>query len=209
MKIVKSYVYEDVEVKLVLLSNGKLQVLYGDAVISTHESGTWNNLKRDSDLLMGFLQLEVEAHVGKNQMEQERKLSLYEYYGIDNPQNGEGNVFESQEEIDKKEARKLILGNKELPKDLAERLLGYKEGNPEYKARTERIMKQFEYYGLDAYCGWDDDIEEETQSIQEMIDISNGMKLVRADQEIPKDLAERLLGYKRKHFVEEHAYIIL
>lgn len=214
VKIVKSYVYEDVEVKLVLLSNGKLQVLYGDAVISTHESGTWNNLKKDSDLLMGFLQLEVEAYVGKNQMEQERRFSLYEYYGIEtgiiyDPPYGEGNVFESQEEIDKREARKLILGNKKLPKDLAERLLGYKEGNPEYKARTERIMKQFEYYGLDAYCGWDDDIEEETQSIQEMMDISEGMKLVRADQEIPKDLAERLLEYKRKHFVEEHAYIVL
>lgn len=66
------------------------------------------------------------------QEEQERRFSLYEYYGIetgviyDTPY-GEGNIFETQEEIDKREVRTLIISNEELPKDLAERLLGYKE----------------------------------------------------------------------------------
>ena len=73
-----------------------------------------------------------EKEIKFMQEEQERRFRLYEYYGLKtgviyDPPYGEGNIFETQEEIDKREARQLILGNKELPKDLAERLLGYKE----------------------------------------------------------------------------------
>ncbi|MBQ8234094.1 MAG: hypothetical protein IJZ36_00745, partial [Bacilli bacterium] len=75
--------------------------------------------------------------------------------------------------------------------------------------KYKRISEQYEYYGLDAYCGWDDNIEEEITPLEELLDVGEGMRLVRIDQEIPKDLAERLLGYKRKHFVEEHAYLVL
>ena len=141
--------------------------------------------------------------IKRMQEEQEKRFSLYEYYGI--PYGylcgggiDEGTYFSNPKNVDRNAARLLIMQDKPIPKDLEERLFKYK-----------RISEQYEYYGLDAYCGWDDNIEEEITPLEELLDVGEGMKLIRANQELPKDLAERLLGYKRKHFVEEHAYMIL
>ena len=141
--------------------------------------------------------------IKRMQEEQEKRFSLYEYYGIPNGYFcgggiDEGTYFSNPKNVDRNAARLLIMQNKPIPKDLEERLFKYK-----------RISEQYEYYGLDAYCGWDDNIEEEITPLEELLDVGEGMRLIRANQELPKDLAERLLNYKKKHFVEEQAYMIL
>lgn len=135
-------------------------------------------------------------------IEQERRLSLYEYYGLEfgvivDPPDGEVKMYETEEEIDKEAARMYILQGVDIPRDLADRLLKYKANDPKIQEREKRIEERFEKYGLVSYLGWDDDIVKEETPIQEMIDVSTAIQLIREDKPIPKDLGERLLEYEK------------
>lgn len=62
--------------------------------------------------------------------EQTLKFEQYDYYGIpygsfDASEEGEG--FKSQKEIDREKARLLIMQGKSIPKELADKLISYKE----------------------------------------------------------------------------------
>lgn len=71
------------------------------------------------------------------QMEQQTlKFQQYEYYGIpyDYFDGAEGEGYKSQKDVDREKARLLILSGKEIPEDLATRLLQYKQ--------NENVKKQ-------------------------------------------------------------------
>ena len=55
------------------------------------------------------------------------RIRKFEYYGIEYNNLDGGELAESKKEKDRDEARILILMGKEIPKDLEERLLRYKD----------------------------------------------------------------------------------
>lgn len=79
-------------------------------------------------MIKSFLPLGYVPQTDEQIAETERREKLYDYYGI--PYG----VFDGEEEIefieiekDRTEAQILIMQGKEIPKDLEERLLRYKE----------------------------------------------------------------------------------
>ena len=77
-----------------------------------------------------FLPLGYVPQTEEQIAETERREKLYDYYGI--PYgifDGDENVDSIEIEKDRTEAQILIMQGKEIPKDLEERLLRYKEEN--------------------------------------------------------------------------------
>jgi hypothetical protein len=65
-------------------------------------------------------------------IEQKTRFEKYDYYGIsygclDGEGQTEGEGYYTEKDKDRAKARLLILGKKEIPKDLEERLLKYKQ----------------------------------------------------------------------------------
>lgn len=60
---------------------------------------------------------------------QKRKFELYDYYGIPYGQIDDSKEAETQKDLDRLQASIYIMKGEEVPQELAERLLKYKENN--------------------------------------------------------------------------------
>lgn len=73
--------------------------------------------------------------------EQERKFKLYDYYGIPYGILDGGHdcsCMDMQKEIDREDARLLIMQGKEIPRDLEDKLMRYKLEDEAVGVRTRR-----------------------------------------------------------------------
>lgn len=79
---------------------------------------------------MQYLPFGYQPLTAEQREQQDRKFELYDYYGIPYGMLDNDNDIEiSQKEIDREDARLLLMQGKKIPKDLEIRLLRYKQND--------------------------------------------------------------------------------